>query len=320
MGLKVKLVRDVDFGLLYNGDNMNDAQIKCFITVADKKSFTGAALELYISQPNISRSIAAFEQELGVTLFDRTNKYVKLTEAGELYYDYFKRFQLELQQVNKKAKLLNYNRQGNIRLGYIEGWNISTFMPQILKKFSQEYPGIDISIECYSFNELLKKLMLDELDVILTLDFSLNNISSIKRKSITEIQRLILYPDFHELAHKDNLTPYDFRNETFYVMSNEELVNLDQEIREYCEPYGFVPKVKYVHNTESMLASVQNGLGVAIYDVWGRNISTGGFKHILINSFHKVSMAWSVNTTNVAASVLINEVYFMIKNKDLYQK
>jgi len=143
--------------------------------------------------------------------------------------------------------------------------------------------------------------------------------TGIKKRMITEIQRIILYSEYHELAKKENLTPYDFRNETFCVMNNEENVNIDAEIRNYCEPYGFVPMIKHVHNTESMLASVQNGMGVSVYDVWGRNLNTDGFRHILLDSFHKVSMAWCTSSTNVAVSVLVNEIYFFIKQNNPYQ-
>jgi len=293
---------------------MTDVQIKAFLVVADKKSFTKAASELFLSQPNISRSISALEKELGVALFDRTYKQIQLTEAGEIYYDLFKRFQLEFSAGTKKARILNYNRQGNIRLGYLAGWQISTFMPDILKKFSEEYPGLQISIECYGFKQLCQKLISDELDVIISMDDVLSKYTGIRKRAIAETQRLIIYSEFHGLADKQDLTPYDFRNEIFYVMGNEEADDVDTEVRKFCEPYGFVPQIKFVKNTESMLASVQNGLGVAFYDDWGWNINANGFKYISLDAYHKVSIAWNANSTNVAISVLINEINFIMRS------
>lgn len=76
---------------------MNHIQIKCFLEIVNENNFTKAASKLFITQPAISRYIAALENELGFCLFDRTNKHVKLTEVGELYYDFFRRFEIEFQ-------------------------------------------------------------------------------------------------------------------------------------------------------------------------------------------------------------------------------
>ena len=61
---------------------INSSQIQCFLATARTKNFTRAAQELYISQPVLSRKIASMEEELGVTLFDRSGKVVQLTAAG----------------------------------------------------------------------------------------------------------------------------------------------------------------------------------------------------------------------------------------------
>lgn len=295
---------------------MNEIQIKCFLAIAEKNSFTKAANEIFMSQPNLSRHIKGLEEELGMTLFDRTTKNVKLTQAGELYYELFRRFVLEFQETKKKAGKLNTDRQGTIRMGCIEGWKITRFMPRILESFSKEYPGIEITLECDHYDNLIKALKLKRLDVILCMDISLKNETGIEKEEIAQIQRVILYSEYHKLAQKEDLTPCDFRNEIFFASHNEENIKVDEEIRGYCKPYGFVPKIKYVQNTESMLASVQNGLGVAIYDVWGRNLETEGFRHILLDSYHPVSMAWRADNENASVSILVNEILFLMKQSE----
>ena len=69
---------------------MNLIQIRYFVSVADNMSFTQAAKKLYISQPSISKQVAALEDELGIKLFRRTGKAPQLTSAGELLYHDFK--------------------------------------------------------------------------------------------------------------------------------------------------------------------------------------------------------------------------------------
>ena len=242
---------------------MNHIQIKCFLEIANEKSFTKAANKLYITQPAISRHIATFEKDLGLYLFDRSNRQVILTEVGELYYDLFRRFEVEFQNIEKKTNTLNCKQHVNIRMGYMVGWSISSFLPDILKRCSQKKVDISVSVECLEKDELIEALITNKLDVILVLDDCLNNISDINRQRITEIQMLILYSRFHELSKKDNLTPYDFKDEVFYVANNPR----DGEILNCCKSYGFVPHLKQVKSMESILASVENGLGVTFLDI-----------------------------------------------------
>ena len=67
---------------------MNDLQIDCFLAVARNLSFTKAASELYISQPAVSRQIAALEDKLGFVLFDRSKRNIKLTKSVN-YFNLF---------------------------------------------------------------------------------------------------------------------------------------------------------------------------------------------------------------------------------------
>ena len=65
-------------------ENMELRLLRYFLTVAKEQSFTKAAEQLYITQPTLSRQMAAFEEELGVTLFIRSGKKVSLTDEGIL--------------------------------------------------------------------------------------------------------------------------------------------------------------------------------------------------------------------------------------------
>lgn len=287
---------------------MNHNQIKCFLEIANEKSFTKAANNLYITQPAISRYIASFEKELGLCLFDRVNKQVSLTEAGELYYDLFRRFEVEFENIEKKTSILNCKRKGNLRMGYLVGWSVSSFLPNILKSFSKRNPDISVSVECLEMDELIQALKTNKLDMILVLDDCINGIADINKQKITEIQILILYSMFHRLAVKKNLTPYDFKEEIFYVVDGDGVHNREGEIRNYCKSYNFVPHLRRVQSMESILASVENGLGVTFLDVWGRNIDTSSFKHILLDSKHKISMGWNKMNKSETVQLLVDEV------------
>jgi len=71
---------------------IDSVQIECFVAASKYLNFSRAANSLYISQPVLSRRIARLEQELDVTLFDRTGRTLKLTDAGRKPQRFFRRF------------------------------------------------------------------------------------------------------------------------------------------------------------------------------------------------------------------------------------
>ena len=66
---------------------MELSQLRTFVAVADARSFTKAARQLFVSHSTVSRAVAALEDELGVCLIERDNKVFGLTEKGELLYE-----------------------------------------------------------------------------------------------------------------------------------------------------------------------------------------------------------------------------------------
>ena len=85
---------------------MTRRQIQYFLAVARLHSFTKAAGELYIAQPSITKQVKALEAELGVSLFERDSRSVKLTEAGQLYQACFARFEEDLTRTQKAAEAI----------------------------------------------------------------------------------------------------------------------------------------------------------------------------------------------------------------------
>lgn len=286
---------------------MNELQIKNFMTVAEEKSFSRAAERLFASQPNLSRSVSKLEDELGVVLFDRSGKKVQLTEAGREYYDFFRRTQMAFRQVSVTARKLHCNRLGNIRMGYMEGWKISKFADDILVKLRQHYPNMDIQMEAYNRSELLEQLDRDEIDIVMGIKGILGRRKGLRKKDVAEIVRGILCRR-KDWEDRQVLMPGDFRDETFFVMDEDGDMVLGSQIREFCEPYGFIPRIQYVNSFDTMLNYVEMGRGVLVCDEWTRCTESPGLLFIPLNSVHTVTLGWKEESQNVALSVLIEEI------------
>ncbi|MCC8151430.1 MAG: LysR family transcriptional regulator [Lachnospiraceae bacterium] len=287
---------------------MNDLQIDYFLAMARNLSFSRTAEEFYVTQPAVSKQISSMEKELEVTLFDRTTKTIKLTEAGKLYQKYYLNVRRELEKVREEAKRLNQSRSGQIRLACLEGWDISGFFPEIMKIFSDSYPNVNVSLECYGIRDMMQALKNGAVDIILTLGVTLLQTEGIEIQQLTEIPKIILYSAHHRLADKEALKPQDFKDETFLVMSAKEASYAGDLVREYCKPYGFIPRIKYVRNIESMNACVQNNMGVIISDGWSVVKQNANLKYLKLNETHEISLAWITGTSNENVHVFANEM------------
>ena len=118
-------------------------QMRYFVTVADCHSITKAAQQLYISQPSLSRSIAAVEEEAGTLLLDRTTRPLSLTFAGQRYYETAKKI-LELStDLNRQLRDINDCASGQITIG-CSSQRAAYTLPAVLPKFKARYPGVEI--------------------------------------------------------------------------------------------------------------------------------------------------------------------------------
>lgn len=294
---------------------MTSQQIEYFLAVARNLSFTKAAEELYVTQPAISRQVSALEADLGFTLFDRASRKTALTAEGELFYRFFREYSDSLVATIQKARELAGAQVGSISMGHLSGWNLSGFLPKLISRFNGIYPNISVSIESRGFRGLLSSLRNDKVDVILTLDVTIDRDPDWSIQPLTEIPRILLYHAARQRADGARMTLEEFKDDVFFVVSDEEVPRASEFVRSYCAPYGFEPKVRTVPNVESMLTVLQNGMGVAIMDSWQRDCSNTDLRYFPINSAHLVSLAWRKSNRNPAIQPFINEITLLFHNQ-----
>lgn len=139
---------------------------KIFYAVATLKSFSKAADTLYVSQPSVSYSIRKLEEELGVKLFIRLNKSIKLTDEGSKLIFYIENAFNNIISGYKAIKENNDELTGEISIGIHS--NIGTFLlPKYIKKFINLYPNVKISIHNSRSGELKQMLQEGNLDVLI---------------------------------------------------------------------------------------------------------------------------------------------------------
>lgn len=118
-------------------------QMRYFVAVAECRSITKAAQQLYISQPSLSRSIAAVEEEAGTLLLDRTTRPLSLTFAGQQYYDTAKQILGLSSDLTRQLRDINDCSSGQITIG-CSSQRAAYTLPAVLPKFIARYPGVQI--------------------------------------------------------------------------------------------------------------------------------------------------------------------------------
>ena len=143
-------------------DNLNNYRV--FFTVANLGNISKAADALFISQPAISKSVSKLEDGLGVKLFERTSKGVKLTDEGTILYEHIKNAFDSINQGEDEIKRMNELGIGQLRIG-VSTSLCKHILLDYLQDFITENPHIKVIIDCHSTVNTLKLLQEGKIDM-----------------------------------------------------------------------------------------------------------------------------------------------------------
>ncbi|WP_341964063.1 LysR substrate-binding domain-containing protein [Pseudomonas sp. RC10] len=141
---------------------MEMRQLKIFCAVADLGSFTSAALQVNTVQSNVTMRVKELEIELDRELFVRKKSGVVLTAAGETFLGYARRI-LQLTDESRSALMDTGTPVGLLRLGSMET-TAAIRLPQILTKYRESFPSVQLSLQTGTTSELLKAVESYRLD------------------------------------------------------------------------------------------------------------------------------------------------------------
>lgn len=181
---------------------------KVFYYTAKCGSVTGAATELAISQPAVSQSLKQLEHSLGVSLFVRASRGVRLTAEGEVLYSYVEKGYEQIQQGVEKVQKMQSLELGEVHIGASD-MTLRFFLLPFLERFHEEYPEIKVVVSNGPTPETLSLLREGKIDfgVVSTPFGEAEDISTVRVREIEDVfvagRRFISYKnkmlDFQEL-------------------------------------------------------------------------------------------------------------------------
>lgn len=246
---------------------MNFVRLQYFIEAARCGNFSLAAQNLYTSQPNLSKQISLMEQELGYSLFLRTRRTVKLTAAGQFLFDQLKDVPALLEESFEEARQLSRTRAGTLTIGVLEGQEFNSRLATRLEVISTIYPNLVIELERNSFRNLRSGLEKGHYDLIVTLDFDVENIPEFRSILFLPQTAAIAIHNSHPMANRPFLELSMLRDQDFVVISPEESPVGYERFLHQCAAAGFEPHVvRQPRSLESLLLCVEANLGCALLD------------------------------------------------------
>ena len=241
---------------------MTFQQIRYFLVLAEELHFWKTSEKIFISQSSLSRQIQSLEEELDIQLFERDKRNVKLTEAGKFLQERWRTLLDEFERTHTQAKKIDRGNFKMISLAY-PGSISSSFLPELLRNFTSEFPEIKINLEepTDASNE---KLLLDyHIDVAFSRDvFKHPQVESVLLYSEPVC---IVVPTGHWLNSETFIEFQGLREENFILSGLHHNTFFASLLRTIFSTHGFLPKSHIETDFGGLILNlVAQGLGISI--------------------------------------------------------
>jgi DNA-binding transcriptional LysR family regulator len=237
-------------------------QLNYFKVLAEELHYRKASEILFISQSALSQQIKHLEGILKVSLFERTNRKVALSDAGRLFYKDVLQVLNKVEIAATNIKLYTAGNTGQIGIGFVAS-AMASVLPALLKQFNSDCPNIRFRLDELNNAEQLIALQNETLDLGFMRSNHLPDGFSSKRV-YTETFSLVL-PANHPVTDTEFRNIGQFRDENFILFPNEQSQLYYQQIINLCADQGFAPKVAHrsIH-APTIFRLVENGMGLSV--------------------------------------------------------
>ncbi|MSP78688.1 MAG: LysR family transcriptional regulator [Dehalococcoidia bacterium] len=238
---------------------MELGQVQAFIQVARLQSFRRAAEALFLTQPTVTARIQALERDLSESLFERSTRSVRLTEAGKLFLAYAERAMHALEEGQTGLEEFRKTKAGLLRIGTAR--TIGTYtLPKLLHVFRQRFPEIEIVVRTGRSAGVVDMLLNDEVQIGLGRFMQHHELTPIQL--FDEHIVLVTHPE-HRFAKAGKASIMEIAKEPLVLYDAGSFYYT--AINNACQQAGIVPKVTMqMDSIEATKKIVELGLGISL--------------------------------------------------------
>lgn len=241
---------------------MDMRHLRCFVAVAEEMHFGRAAERLHLSQPPVSLAIKELEEELGVTLLERTSRRMSLTRAGEDALRDARAVLAAADTMRKRAREAAQGLMGSLSIGFIS-LPAYSFLPSTLRQFTEDYQRVRVSLQEGTTDQILHDVESGSLDIGLV--FSTPDLPAALSSRLVQSEPLVVaLPETHALAGGTRIALEKLSNERFLGFERHQGPLMFDAIVATCMRHGFSPKLFHARQMHTIVSLVSGGIGVAL--------------------------------------------------------
>lgn len=236
--------------------------LRYFIAVAEQLHFRHAAELLHVAQPALSQQIRQLEEEIGVTLFERSRHGVRLTPAGKAFYEKAQSILRNANEAVVEARKAERGDAGTIRIGFVSTAAI-TVLPEAVRKLQAAVPEAEIVLRELSAGEQIDGLYSEQIDI----GFLHAKLSEhVLETMVVARDRLVLaVPGSSELATKRRVDLKKMMSWTAIMPARHTSSGFYEHVQMAYQMAGVVPeRVHYTRLLQTGLLLVGMGIGASI--------------------------------------------------------
>lgn len=267
--------------------------LRYFVAVAEELNFSRAAQRLHIAQPPLSQQIRDLEEELGVTLFERTKRRVELTVPGEIFLDKVRQAIEQVEQAVAAVQRASRGELGRLSIGFNSSATYS-ILPAFLRAFRERCPDAELDLQELTTHQQLVRLHQRQIDVgILYLPIeteALNVMSVLKEVMVVAI------PETHPLAALSQVSIRLLNRDLFIVPPPVLGGGLHSQIMQFFQQTGFSPTIaQQATQLQTIISLVAGGVGVALVPASMQNLQRSGVVYRSLQELTpevEIALAW----------------------------
>ncbi|MDQ1006232.1 DNA-binding transcriptional LysR family regulator [Streptomyces sp. V4I23] len=237
--------------------------LTAFVAVAEELHFGRAARRLHMAQPPLSQQIRQLEKELGVQLFERNTRSVRLTSAGQSFLEPVRTVLADLDLAVRAVKAAGRGEYGRVTVGFA-GASSHEALPLLTRAVRAAHPGIELVLTGQTYaNVALTRVAEGSLD----LGFVRLPVTQpgVRARAIGEEELVCALPADHELARRDRIPLAALADDPFVSFPANAGSSVRAATVAACEAAGFTPRVvQEAPDSHTILALVAAGVGVTL--------------------------------------------------------
>ncbi|GKU78488.1 selenium metabolism-associated LysR family transcriptional regulator [Paenibacillus sp. L3-i20] len=250
---------------------LNFHQLHIFHTVAERGSFSAAALSLHMTQPAVTMQVQSLEDYFGTKLLQRSTKRIDLTEAGRALMPFAKSSIDLIRDTDQAMSAFTEQLKGRLQLG--SSLTIGEYiLPRLLGPFGREYPHISISMKVMNTAQIMEEILNHQLNFGL-IEAPVNH-PDMHMEAVMSDELKLVVPSNHPLAERSSVSIHEVMEHAFVLReqgSGTRLVMEEQLIKKKIDPAN-IKIVMELGSTGAVKSAVEAGLGISF-------LSTSSVKH-----------------------------------------